>query len=136
MNAPKIWIPKCKIIEPREALKIPVGICGRFKIEAIRPDGRRRLLADWFPNLITDAGLNLIGTSSAWLAAVRVGTGSTTPNVSDTSMQSLVAGTTTLQAFTSSAASVPPYAGLATITRRFAAGVAAGTDFHRMEVPE
>src|SRR5690606_31940294 len=71
-----IWVPRAKIIEPRRELRVTHGLCGRFKLEAERPDGQRRLLADWFPNLITNAGLNRIGTSSGWLTACAVGTGS------------------------------------------------------------
>lgn len=126
MNAPKIWVPRCTIIEPRSEIIIAPRVAGRFKLEVFRPDGRRRQLVDWFPNLITNAGLNAIGTLTSWLSACRVGTGSTTPNVSDTALVSFVAGTSTRQATASAAASTPPYHGSFTVTYRFAAGVAAG----------
>lgn len=98
---------------------------GFFKLEAIRPDGRRRLLADWFPNLITDVGLNRIGTGS-YLTACHVGTGTATPNVLDTGLAGYVGGTTTYQADTDGAMSTPPYYGWRKITYRFGTGVAAG----------
>lgn len=124
MKAPHIWIPK-KIIETRDAHLLTTKMRGRFKLEVLRPDGRVRLVRE-FPNLITDAGLNVIGTSGSWLAACRVGTGTATPNVADTALASHLAGTGTLQANTSSAQSTPPYYGMRTRTYRFAAGVAAG----------
>ena len=68
-------------------------IAGFFKIEAIRPDGSRRLLADWQPNLITNSGMDQIGSGSksgftvnqsGWIAYCRLGTGNTTPAFTDT----------------------------------------------------
>lgn len=76
-----------------------IGLKGFFKIEAVDCwTGERRLLADWFPNLITDLGLNKMGTSSGdnttWY---RVGTGSTTPSVLDTQLVAQVASTNATQ---------------------------------------
>lgn len=121
-----IWVPKTKILEPRRELLMPsCRLAGLFKLEAIRPDGRVRLLADWFPNLITNAGLNGIGNNANYLAAARVGTGSATPNVSDTGMNSYVAGANPA-ATDRIAASTPPYFGTTTIRYRFSVGDAAG----------
>lgn len=121
-----IWVPRAKIIEPRRELRVTHGLCGRFKLEAERPDGQRRLLADWFPNLITNAGLNRIGASAGWLTACAVGTGSTVPDFTDTTLVSQVASTTSVQTSSRSAQSDPPYYGSITKTYRFAQGVAAG----------
>lgn len=98
---------------------------GFFKLEAVRPDGSKRVLADWFPNLITDAGLNRMGTAS-YINACHVGTDNTAPNVLDTTLGGYVAGTTTIQAASSGAQSTAPYYGWATRTYRFAEGAAAG----------
>lgn len=121
-----IWVPRAKIIEPRRELRVTNGLCGRFKLEAERPDGQRRLLADWFPNLITNAGLNRIGASSGWLATCAVGTGSTVPDFTDTTLVSQVASTTSVQTSSRSAQSDQPYYGSITKTYRFAQGAAAG----------
>lgn len=119
----QIWIPSKEII-----VELPTArprACGLFKFTAIRPDGRERPLTDWFPNLITDVGLNRIGQGS-YLTACQVGTNNTAPNVSDTSLAGYLAGTTTRQATSEGAQSTPPYYGWTRITYRFAAGVAAG----------
>ncbi len=123
-----IWVPKCKILEPRREIVLASRLSGFFKMEAVRPDGRRRLLADWFPNLITNAGLNAIGSdgSIAWLGSCRVGTGGSTPSFSDTAMDAQVAGTGTVTSYNRSAQSSPPYYGLTTTTFRFTTGTAAG----------
>ncbi len=102
-----------------------VGLKGFFKLEAVRPDGTRRLLADWFPNLITDVGLNRIGSGS-YVNACHVGTDNTAPNVLDTTLGGYVAGTTTVQASAYGAQSTAPYYGWLTTTFRFAEGAAAG----------
>lgn len=121
-----IWTRRPKILEPRSELLLPSPrLAGLFKIEAVRPDGRVRLLADWFPNLITDAGLNAIGNNLAWLTAARVGTGSTTPANSDTALSAFVAGAN-IAATNQVAAGSPPYFGTSTLRYRFAAGDAAG----------
>jgi hypothetical protein len=122
-----ILIPSKKILEPnRELMLPPVGLRGFYKIEAVRPDGRRRLLADWFPNLITDAGLELIGGAGGYFLRCVVGSGNTAPSNSDTALVSLVGSTTSLTGSTQTAQSTPPYFGTLTMTYRFNAGVATG----------
>jgi hypothetical protein len=100
---------------------------GYYKIEAIKPDGSKRLLADWFPNLITDLGLDRMGNNADWLTYCQVGSGSTEPNVDDTALVTRVAGTNTRSANTGSIQSSSPYYVAQTNTYRFAAGVATGT---------
>lgn len=126
-QAPLIWTRRPKILEPKsEIITCGPRLRGFFKMEAVRLDGRRRVLADWFPNLITNGGLNLIGTSSAWLQFCRVGTGSTAPANTDTNLASFLAETSTNQSTTSAAQSSAPYYGSITKVYRFGAGVAAG----------
>lgn len=126
ITVPKLWIPKAKIIEPRNPFVARPRVFGFFKLEAIRPDGRRRLLADWFPNLITDAGLNLMGTSGTYLENCRVGSGSTAPNVADTALDVHVAQANSVEVSTPSGQSTEPYYGARTKTYRFNTGVATG----------
>jgi len=108
-------------------LELHTEVEGWFKFEAISEDGTKRVLADWFPNLITDQGLNQMGTLATWLNACQVGSGSTVPAVSDTQLVTLVAGTTTIQSTVEGIQSTPPYYASRTRTYRFAAGVATGT---------
>lgn len=84
--------------------------------------GTEQVCMEWKHNLILNSGLDLMATSS-FLAACQVGTGSTTPVVSDTALQARSAGSTTIQSEsygTSNGAS--PYYGWRRKTYRFVAG--------------
>ena len=48
-------------------MRIHEDVEGWYKFEAVRPDGTKRLLADWFPNLITDAGLERMAGNGDWM---------------------------------------------------------------------
>lgn len=75
-------------------------ISGRFRLDAVKLDangdeipGSHRVLADWFDNLITNGGLNRLGsagTSGVW-GICRVGSGSTTPAITDTNLAAPIA---------------------------------------------
>jgi len=121
-----IWVPRAKIIEPKRALALPTGMGGFFKLEAVKRDGRRRLLADWFPNLIVDSGLNVIGTSASWIAACGVGTGNTAPANGQTSLIAQVATDAGATVNVNGAQGSAPYFGYTTKTYRFAEGAAEG----------
>jgi hypothetical protein len=107
--------------------RIECGVSGFFMLEAVNKDtGVRRTLAPWFPNLITDMGLERMGTGGT-LENCSVGSGSNPPAVTDTALQSPVATTTTIQLNDArSAQSSPPYYGAVTHVYRFGVGVAAG----------
>lgn len=99
---------------------------GWFKIEATRPDGTRRVLADWFPNLILDGGLDRMGANADYLNWCQVGSGSTSPVAAQTALVNRIAGTNTVQASSTGAQASAPYYGWSRRTYRFAQGVAAG----------
>lgn len=121
-----IWVPRVKIIEPNDPVAMETGMRGFYRMRAMRPDGRIRPLTDWFPNLITNAGLDLIGSSSTWLTACQVGSGTTPPSVSDTVLANRIAGTSNRISNQSSAIGTPPYYATRTITYQFGQGAAAG----------
>jgi hypothetical protein len=98
---------------------------GWFKIEATKLDGSKRLLADWFPNLVTDAGLNRIGTGS-YLTSCHVGTSNTAPTVTDTTVGGFLAASSSRFSDTNGAQSSAPYYGWRQITYRFALGAVVG----------
>lgn len=104
-----------------------LGLAGRYKVEAVNATtGQRRLLADWFDNLITNEGLNQIKQTAVGTHCF-VGNGSNPPSVNDASLQSLVASTGTLQSSNqTSQLAVSPYYWSAVLTYRFAQGAAAG----------
>ena len=99
---------------------------GWFKIEATRPDGTRRVLADWFPNLILNGGLDRMGANADYLNWCQVGSGSTAPVATQTALVNQVAGTNTRQNNVNGAQASAPYYGWYRRTYRFAQGVAAG----------
>jgi len=75
------------------ALKAAVELMGRYKLRVHDGRGNNRLETDWFDNLITDNGLNLIGETGDFLANFSVGSGSTAPANSNTALVSEVATT-------------------------------------------
>lgn len=126
LSAPHIWVPKIKILEPKDELPLPVRMRGFYKIEAVdMVSGRRRLLADWFPNLITNNGLELLSTGGFY-SFMCVGSGNTAPSNTDTTLASFVAATSVQQATSGSSAGSSPWYGAFTLTNRFAAGTATG----------
>lgn len=69
---------------------------GLYKMEAVRPDGERRVLLDWFDNLILDAGLNRLGTGGAFNRCM-VGTSSGAVVPAQTALGAQIAVTTTVE---------------------------------------
>lgn len=113
------------MIPPNLQSQMKSKIAGRFKMTAIRPDGTERPLTGWIDNLITNDGLERIGTGG-WFAACHVGSGNNTPAITDTALQTFVGGTNTVQSSSFGAASSSPYYGWSIKTFRFAAGTATG----------
>lgn len=99
---------------------------GYYKIEAVKADGTRRLLADWFPNLILDAGLDRMGDSPDYLTYCQVGSGSTAPVSTQTSLASFVSGTSDKKATVNANSGSSPYFARRSTTYRFAQGTATG----------
>lgn len=105
-------------------LPLAAGLKGRFALWAVGPQGKRTL-AEWCDNLVLDIGLNQIGLGS-WLTHCYVGTGSTAPAVSNTTLESQTAVTSTIDSSASGANDEEPYYGYKRIMFRFAEGTAAG----------
>lgn len=120
-------------------INIKNSLSGRFKIEAFKAvktkdglqeiEGSRTLKSDWFTNIILDQGINGLGTrspsASVWWC--HVGTGNSTPVVTDTSLQMPLANTGTKQTSLNSAqTATQPYYIARTVVFRFTAGQATG----------
>lgn len=110
--------------------KLKTKIQGFYKIEAFKKtkSGKeygRRLVADWFPNLIVDAGMNRIATA-AFYGMCRVGADNTAPTVADVNVGSLVAATSDYYDITNGVNSTSPYYVWYQFIYRFGEGVAAG----------
>jgi len=128
-----IHIPNRNIIYPDDPIQSGTEMAGWYKIEKLKVDAHgvpieasRAVAADWFPNIITDQGLNRIGTANDWLNACQVGTGTAAPATTNTGLASFLAGTTTQQATTTGAQASAPFFSWTRRTFRFAAGVATG----------
>lgn len=109
-------------------VKINAGtVGGKFRMVAIKPDGTERILADWFDNLITDAGMDRMATGGAVMSQAVVGSSNAAPTNSNVAMGTLVAMTGAVTAGVQGNASSAPYFGWYRKTFRFAVGTAAGT---------
>lgn len=114
-------------IESRGGILVPASrMSGRFKLEAIRPDGRVRPLTGWFRNLITNSGLDAIGVSADWLANCRVGSGNSAPDVGDTSLDAEIASTNTVVGNVLANSGASLYFTSRAIKFRFSTGAAEG----------
>lgn len=120
-----IWVPKKELILP---LHMTHRVAGWYKLEARGPDGRVRPLTGWFPNLITNKGLDMLGLASGGFAVgvCAVGTGNTTPAVTDTALVALVASTGNAISRTQANQGSSPYYGTLTTTWQFPTGAATG----------
>lgn len=84
-------------------------VSGRFMIEKILPGGERVVAADWFENLVTDNGLNLLGSTSAseLTGACGAGAGTTPPANGDSALQSPIGTRTPNVTMTTGPTSTP-----------------------------
>lgn len=86
-----------------------------------------RVVADWFPNLITNGGMDRIGSANGAAAYCQVGTGTTTPAFTDSALATFLASSNTQVGGSGSIVAGPPRYASYVSGRRFAAGVATGT---------
>lgn len=98
---------------------------GRFKLQRIKATTGEVVQTLEFKNLITDIGLNRMGSGGV-STYTYVSTNSTPPSVLDTTLAGFLVATSTDQSTVDSNTSSSPYWYETTKTRRFAAGVAAG----------
>lgn len=79
-----------------------IGLQGQYKLVVVGPSGKRE--TDWFDNLITNIGMDCLGTTTAPAKYARVGTGTANPAFSDTQLVNQV-GSSAL----GTASSIIPY---------------------------
>lgn len=116
-------------------IKADIGMAGLYRFEAFKQDaagneipGTRRVVADWFPNLITDVGMraHMADGTGDLVSSCHVGSGSAPPVPSDTALAAFVAYNSSSQSHTIGFSNAAPYYGWRRQTFRFNAGVAAG----------
>lgn len=107
-------------------IDVKCRVAGFFKLVATDPQGKERVLADWFPNLITNGGLDQIGTTASWLTGCSVGSGNTAPANGDTHLATLVGSSSNIVGSISTVHASSPYYGSVVNTYFFAPGVATG----------
>lgn len=99
-------------------------LAGFYKIESVKPDGTVKILADWFPNLILDQGLERIATAADWMNYCHVGSGSTAPAETQQGLVSFVGATNTYYSNVNGTSGSSPWYSYCTRVFQFAAGVA------------
>lgn len=111
----------------RNIIQARPAVGGLYRLRATNvKTGKQRIVADWFPNLITDFGLNAAGSQSNHFQWCHVGSGTTAPAVGQTTLASWVASTETDFANVSGTQGTTPYYMWTQRTFRFAEGAAAG----------
>lgn len=109
-------------------LHLQQKVSGRYKFKVLKSDRTVKYETGWCDNLITDNGLELIGTASATWAYCSVGSGTTTPAFTDTQLATHIATTNTIASGGTSQGIVgsPDYYAFDIKTFEFATGTAAG----------
>lgn len=116
-------------------IKADIGMAGLYRFEAFKQDavgnevpGTRRVVADWFPNLITDLGMrsHMVDSAGDLMSSCRVGSGSVPPEPTDTALAAPVGNNSSDHSPAVGFSNAHPYYGWRRLTYRFNAGVAAG----------
>lgn len=110
-------------------ISLETGVQGFYKLQRVGPDGDVRQDTGWFPNLITDSGMDYLADNSSWLARCYVGSSATPPSVGDTSIISPIADTNTYSSALESKGkqhSVDPYYSYRIKAYEFPVGSATG----------
>lgn len=98
---------------------------GWYKFIVGVPGEEPRVTTDWIPNLITNGGLERLGTGVCFTHC-SVGTSNTAPANTDAALAAFHASTANITATLNSAAAAPPYYGEAQFTFVFAQGAVVG----------
>lgn len=95
---------------------------GFYKLETLDANGNITRQTDWIPNLILDQGLLRMGANNDYLNVCSVGSGTSVPQPSNTSLQTKIAQSTTVSDIVNGARSEAPYYAYSRRTFTFAAG--------------
>lgn len=84
----RFWVPEKQVDDLTMQVEMPIRLEGYYYVDLLDKDTGEVVQHLEFPNLITDVGKNLIGTTriSTAISFLEVGTGGTAPSTSDTSL--------------------------------------------------
>lgn len=99
---------------------------GHYKLETLDVNGNVTRSTDWMPNLILDQGLLYMGASNYYLNVCSVGSGASTPQPSNTSLQAKIAQSSNVSDVVNGAQAEAPYYAYSRRTFTFTAGSVAG----------
>jgi len=99
---------------------------GRYKLETLDVNGNVTRSTGWMPNLILDQGLLRMGANSDYLNVCSVGSGVSTPQPSNTALQSKIAQSSTVSDVVNGAQAEAPYYAYSRRTFTFTAGSVVG----------
>ena len=119
-------------------MNIHFGFAGKYQFEKCKVDeqgneiaGTRQIVLPWFDNLITDVGMNFLGSAGSSqdnLAYCRIGTGNSTPANSDQALVSQTGATNTVGTGGAFGLSVDGTYIYRRVSKRFAAGTISGVN--------
>lgn len=112
-------------------MKVKIGVAGKFRLEAFKLDenGNKydvRKLTPWFSNLILNNGLNLMGQDSSYVSYCQIGSGTSTPVVTQSSLDNRLYSQVQTNATNYNPTTAPPYYGRRVFQFRFNPGNATG----------
>lgn len=99
---------------------------GHYKLETLDANGNVTRYTDWMPNLILDQGLLRMGANNDYLNVCSVGSGVSTPQPSNTSLQAKLAQSITVSDVVNGAQAEAPYYAYSRRTFTFTAGSVVG----------
>lgn len=90
---------------------IPVRFSGEYQVQVLKADRTVRYHSHWMPNIVTNAGLDRVGSGDNFLRNCYVGTGTVVPQVTDSALEQEVAGTSNRKDASSGRLMEAPYGG-------------------------
>lgn len=99
---------------------------GFYKLETLDANGNITRQTDWIPNLILDQGLLRMGANNDYLNVCSVGSGTSVPQPSNTSLQTKIAQSSTVSDIVNGAQAEEPYYAYSRRTFTFLAGSVVG----------
>lgn len=101
-------------------------LSGRYKLQVYTEDASLRYQSEWFDNIVTDIGLNRVGTGT-YLTHCYIGSGTSAPSPTHVTLAQQIGNpTTTIISQSSTASASSPYCGIVDISYKFAVGTASG----------